>query len=158
METLLVSLTIAGVLVYMFVQYSSISDNYQRFYRYNSVEGVYKAGVIKKFMLETGTEALFTALDSGVVEINGSSAYFSDGLWSQLSTSLGLSKMYLMKVKDSVDIKEEIGRKDSTFRAFLDTIAIPKESAAEEDIYVLVAKYNDKSFSSIAFTRTGLGV
>lgn len=50
-ETLLVSLTIAGILIYMYAQFSTINDTYQRLYSYNTTEGLYHADVIKQFMV-----------------------------------------------------------------------------------------------------------
>lgn len=50
-ETILVSLTVTGILIYMYVQFSTINDSYRSLSRYNTVEGLYKADVVKQFLL-----------------------------------------------------------------------------------------------------------
>jgi hypothetical protein len=65
-ETLLVSLTIAGILIYMFAQYSTINDTYQRLYNYNTTERLYHTDVIKQFLVtytekKAGSGNLYTS-------------------------------------------------------------------------------------------------
>lgn len=50
-ETLLVSLTISGILVYMYAQFTTINNSYQRLYQYNTPDAVYRVGAFKEFIL-----------------------------------------------------------------------------------------------------------
>lgn len=50
-ETLLVSLTISGILVYMYAQFTTINNSYQRLYQYNTPDSLYRVGAFKEFIL-----------------------------------------------------------------------------------------------------------
>ena len=57
-ETILVSLTVSAVLIYMYIQFSSLSDSYRAIGQYNTVEGLYRADVVKHFLMLNTTKKL----------------------------------------------------------------------------------------------------
>lgn len=50
-ETLLVSLTISGILVYMYAQFSTINNTYQKLYSFNTANSLYRTAALREFMM-----------------------------------------------------------------------------------------------------------
>ena len=57
-ETLVVSLLVLTVLIFLFLQLNTINLNYQKSFRYNTVEGLYSANNMKVYILKNGYENL----------------------------------------------------------------------------------------------------
>jgi len=55
-ETLIVSMFVAGVLIFLFIQFSNLSKNYIDSYNYNSVEDLYSLKNIRDY-IENDIEA-----------------------------------------------------------------------------------------------------
>ena len=51
-ETLIVTTFVAGVLIYLFIQFSNLSQNYEDSYKYNTVENLYSLRNIRDFILK----------------------------------------------------------------------------------------------------------
>ena len=70
-ETLLVSLTIAGILVYMYSQFSTINSSYQRLYSYNNADNVYQVGAFREFMTRyTRGSSVYNSLTAKSINCN----------------------------------------------------------------------------------------
>ena len=96
-ETLLVSLTIAGILVYMYAQFSTINTSYQRLYSFNTSDSLYRAGVIREFIVNY--------VGSDAVDFNG------NGAKDFKCPEVGLSendKKYCEGIKTAVSAKKMI--------------------------------------------------
>ncbi len=145
-ETLLVSLTIASILLYMYVQYSEITDSYKRLNRYNSVENLYRTEKIKQIILVNATDGFFNELDSkGVLKdpaiIN----------MNELKSDLEVQEIYVTSPEKS--FFESIT--DDNFQAFLNTI--PED---EKDKYQIIVNYRSNNskdtigtFAIVSFER-----
>ena len=165
METLLVSLTIAGILVYMYVQYSSIGNTYQRFYRYNSLENVYRVETIKKYLIFTSGDSFYSKLDNGeVVELTKDSNV--GNLWTNLWNDLKISKVYVIRVNQGITtdqyqaLKDKITALDSTFGPFLKTLA-PLSVKDAEYTYQVIVRFgydaNQYTFATQHFKKPKVG-
>lgn len=151
METLLVSLTIASVLLYMYVQYSRILDSYHRLDHYDTVESLYRTEVVKRYLLENAKASFFTDINGKVIEItsSGNSTLTDVNGWTTLWNDLKLSKLYI--VAKNADISSV----DGSFKNFLNS----HSSSESTGKYEVVAKYNDGTFAAVAFDKfSGSGV
>ncbi len=148
METLLVSLTIAGILLYMYVQYSRITDSYHRLSNYNSVEKLYRTGNLKRLLIIENEENFYDEVDKGMYPPNSYEAKIK-GVYkledvnftknsTKILTILDVTGAYI--VKGDADLTKV----DATFGPFLKTL--PK---ADKDDYQLIVKYNDGEFAAI---------
>lgn len=142
METLLVSLTIAGILLYMYVQYSRISDSYHRLARYNSVENLYRTGDLKRLLVIEDEDSFYATVDAGMT-VNGkkiagvyklSATNFNGTSTNNPLTDFNVVEAYI--IKGNADLASV----SSSFSAFLKTIE-------NDDNYRIVVKYNDGSSS-----------
>ena len=96
-ETLVASTVILGALIFLFIQFSTIKNAYDKSFRYNTIPGLYSAKVLATFLEENGYEKIETALNnstSGYVQINNASCitYFEGG-------AMDLCKNILDKIK-----------------------------------------------------------
>lgn len=150
METLLVSLTIAGVLVYMYVQFSSIQDSYHRLYNYNSVEGLYHTEAIRHYLLVNADDAFFSRIDSNkVLKLTSSNSYLSTSdIWTTLWNDLGIDDLYVTVIQSG--ISEQVIDKNASFAPFLKTID-NSDSGSE---YQILVKYNDGTFATVTFSKS----
>ena len=72
LETLVVSTFILGILIFLFIQLSTIKRAYDTSFRYNTVTGLYHAKEFSKFLLENGYDQVDNKLantTSGYVDI-----------------------------------------------------------------------------------------
>ena len=51
-ETLIVTIFVAGVLIFLFIQFSSLSKSYEESYIYNTVEGLYSLNGFNNLLKE----------------------------------------------------------------------------------------------------------
>lgn len=147
METLLVSLTIAGILLYMYVQYSRITDSYHRMSRYNSVEKIYRTGNIKRFLLaeddsffekvNTGNRTTSGKTVPGIYQV-GESDFPSYGS-STLLDNLECRSIYIVRGKAKLE------NVDSSFGPFLKTLS----QDVDDNTYQIVVQYDDGDFAAI---------
>lgn len=96
-ETLLVSLTISGILVYMYAQFTTINNSYQRLYQYNTPDSLYRVGAFKEFILND---------DGAYNTINGyysSMSHTSAKLITCEIVSNTASKKYCKELVDKID-------------------------------------------------------
>jgi len=93
-ETLVVSVFIVGVLLFMFVQFQKIRANYDASFKYNTVNSLYAANNIRNFILNDGFNNLIADLNSNNSYIDITtcpSAYFTEtGYCNNLFSSLNI--------------------------------------------------------------------
>lgn len=92
-EVLIISTFLIGVMSFMYIQINSISKAYSREFKYNTVDGLYGARIIKEFLdtkydLNSITTTFF---------INDNSAYFN-----KLTQKLGVLKVIVTNKSEDV--------------------------------------------------------
>jgi hypothetical protein len=145
-ETLLVSLTIAGILIYMYAQFSSINDTYQRLYRYNTTEKLYHTDLIRQFMLNytDGTESSIYGSAARKIVRNDS--------------SIVSSKDYFNALFDEIDAKYIILTHDNLTPANKTAIISatnPEEKRAVEKYLELIVSTNESKKRLIIIYNDG---
>lgn len=147
-ETLLVSLTIAGILLFLYVQYSRVTDSYQRLSRYNTVESLYRTNNIKTVLLKKANDSFYNMIDNQKIqEINDTTTIQGLGTLGVFFDDIELEKLYI--TTGNITFNELNNKLDSSFRLFLKSITI--EEMSGEHIYRIFAKYKDGTFATISF-------
>ena len=146
-ETLLVSIFVCGVLIFFYVQFSTLSKNFSYSFSYNTVEKLYALEDIRTYLLfdEIYYSDIKTQIDeSGMVDLIK-------------SESLVVSyPLYFNELIDKLDIKSILITKDFIpnvnideysikFQRFIKLIKGDKESSN----YRILAEFNDNKFSTI---------
>lgn len=159
-ETLLVSLTIAGILIYMYSQFSTINDTYQRLYNYNTTESLYHSDIMRQFLINytKKTDTLYTSLTtSKATDIKGCS--FVSGVdrtyCEALVGAMDVKKIILtyddFKASDRTDkILNIAGNDDKVMvRNYLKQI-----ESVTENKYRIIVIFNNGNIASLIFTAT----
>ncbi len=126
-EALLVTLTVSGILLYLYFQFSNINNSYNLTYRYNTVEDIYAVSDLKTLFLSTSTEEsrtqLQTDVDSNLIKeiMCSSSTYWNPGsVCSKLYNELNIQHVYVTKA-DLTDLSksDDLKKYSETFRTFV---------------------------------------
>ncbi|MDD2435423.1 MAG: hypothetical protein PHO63_04130 [Bacilli bacterium] len=152
-ETLVVSILIISSLIYLFIQFQNISISFDRSFKYNTVDGIYGAANISKFLLVEGYDNLV--------------AYYNDPLNDKKYIDVtnceyelvgsGLSRFCQMlfeelNVKTVLFTKanlKDLLNSDYNFSEHLNEyIKHIKFSAGDTD-YRIIVEYNDETFGSL---------
>lgn len=133
-ETLLVSLTIASILVYMYVQYSKITDSYKRLNHYNTVESLYRTDVIKQIIEMNATAEFYSSLGSNPLQITGGISSIPGVNFSNIINDLQIESLYV--VGPSCNFFSNNVLKNGGYGPFLNTI-----SESEQGKYQIIVRY-----------------
>lgn len=150
-ETLVVTTFVAGVLIFLFIQFTRLSNSYNEYYKYNSSEDLYSLARIK-FYIENDTTAidyLNTNLTSNkYLDIsNCSSDIFSNARYcSELLRLENIDTIYIVTNPIDVSVFEFI---DEDMQKF-----IKKTGNDGAENYRLVAKFNDGGFATIRLSNS----
>ena len=157
-ETLLVSLTISGILVYMYAQFSTINNAYQKLYAYDTTDSLYRTGTLREFLLtytNVGTDVYYSGLTAKVLECweiafedQYTDEQFCNGLVSSLDAKLIILtkdnmnvSTVLSKVGASLDEKER-----AKVEKYLATVLKDESSR-------LVIFYNDGTMATVLLNK-----
>lgn len=151
-ETLLVSLTVSGILVYMYAQFSTINSAYQKLYDYNTSSSLYRAAAFREFVMT------YTSASSSIY----------NGLTAKTLTCdrMGLStndKNYCSGIYSALDIKQVILTVDQfDYNAVLNTVSdsttkaqlskflntIKRHNTTKKRLIVI---FNDETMATVLF-------
>lgn len=154
-ETLLVSLTIASILLYMYVQYSKIADSYKRLNRYNTVEALYRTGTIKQILLTNASSSFYSTLSDKCEKVTNSVAGVSGINFNSIISDFSIESLYI--AGPGCDIYTNSGLKNDGFSAFLNTVP-----EVENDKYQIIVHYKEDAndvgeFAIISFKEPSDG-
>lgn len=157
-ETVVVSAFVAGVLIFLFVQINTINRNYQRSFKYNTVNSLYGLNDIKEFLEENAIGGL-TGLKSYT---NSSTTYYLD-LTTCPPTYVGnitycQSLFNELRVTRVIMVKEDMTSLynftlddnpetfDQNFKRFLNYVG----SVEGSERFLLIACFNDETYAHLA--------
>ncbi len=145
-ETLIVTTFAAGVLIFIFIQFTNLKQNYEISYKYNTIEGLYALEDIRNYILS----------DPGIVSKIESSLDSSD--YIDIKNCSGFTDIvYCHNLFDIVQIdniivtKNDIPNKnikafDKPFRDF-----IKKINGKGNSKYRLIASFNNSTYATLRF-------
>ena len=145
-ETLIVTLFVATVLLFMFVQFANLNKSYNESYTYNSVEDLYSLKNIKEY-IESDLNAI-SQINSNVTYQN-----FIDVSKCEIFTE----KQYCLKLFELENINKVIITTNKVnyelftnyktkFKKFINKI---EKQGAEK--YRIIASFNEDRFATIRF-------
>lgn len=160
-ETLLVSLTISGILIYMYAQFSTINNAYQKLYDYDTTDSLYRTASLREFLMtytNVGKDVYYSGLTAKVVECwepaypdQYTDEQMCNGIVSAMDAKLIILTMdnmnvntVLNKVGSSLDNKER-----AKVEKYLATVL--KDSSSSK--YRLVVLYNDGTMATVLLKK-----
>lgn len=145
-ETLIVTTFVAGILIFLFIQFSNLSKNYNNSYKYNTVEGLYSLNNIIKLIEsdENFNQNLNNLITSDKYLDITDCSLFSDQKYCLL--------LFELENIESIYIVNNYFNK-SIFNDSKETIKnyINKISGDGEEKYRIIAEFKDFTFATIRF-------
>ncbi len=156
-ETLIVSVFILGVLVYMFVQFSALRQNYDNSFTYNTVPGIYGAYHVKNYILNQERGVFSSTISKNVKTLDNhhenitlcefasgtNSKNFCQDLFQKLKV-----KTVLVVEDDLTNFKEYL-KTDSTYSETLKQFLNHLEGHPGSSDYRIIVEYQDGTCASV---------
>jgi hypothetical protein len=143
-ETLIVTTFVSGVLVFLFIQLSTLSNNYDNSYKYNIVEDLYALRNIKNYLSSDASSliSIKTEVDEkGYVEFTDCSMFTEEKYCLKLLELENIKTIFI--TKNYVD--------ESLFNNYNDGLKqfIGKINGEGENKYRILAEFNNSRYATI---------
>ena len=145
-ETLIVTVFVAGVLIYLFIQFSNLSSLYNESYSYNTVESLYALEDVVDF-IKSDALALSSikenVKDEQYIDISNCNIFISQEY---------CEKLYELENIDTILVTMDnipngaITSYDSGFLDFISSI-----SRTDNNQYRLIASFNNSTYATLRF-------
>lgn len=144
-DTLIVSITVSAILIYLYFQFANVNDSYIKSFRYNTVEGLYAGYDIKENILYNGKSNIYTDITSNsFVDLSScpSTYYNNTDYCTMLYNSLNVKKVLITKsnlndINNLMKSSTNVNNYDETIR---DLITKSPDSAVG---YQVIVEFND---------------
>ena len=142
-ETLIVTTFVAGVLIFLFMQFSKLSASYGDYYTYNTTEGLYALEDIKDY-IESDSN-MYNKIKNNItfnnyINITNCDYFTNKEYCNKLLELENISEIYVMANNTKVKTVS------NTIDNFLGKI-----NSEGNETYRIVAKFNDGKFATIRF-------
>ena len=145
-ETLVVTTFVAGVLIFLFIQFSNLNKNYENSYKYNSIEGLYAARNIKYF-IESDTDFIASLSEkvnhNNFLDITDCSVFTEKEYCLKLFEIENIEKAFITTNEINKDLFYEY---DEGIKKFINRI---NTEGTQE--YRLLISFKDSTYSTIRF-------
>lgn len=156
-ETLIVSVFVLGVLVYMFVQFSALRQGYDNSFTYNPVPGIYGGYQVKNYLM-TQEKAVFGSTISKNVTTNAN--HFEDLTTCSFTSSpnsnafcrdlfLQLKIKTVLVVEDNLTNFKEYLKTDTIYSETLKQFLNHLEGNTNSNDFRIVVEYQDGTCASV---------
>lgn len=156
-ETLIVSTVVAGILIYLFIQFSALKRSYNNSFAYNTVNNLYALedvfDYVDNLSSSTKSNILNSIDDNNYVEINKSNDEYTDNVNDEQIVADG----YGYNLLNALDIKNLVITKESFDYSTIDSDNIKqgfktfmsKIKVTDGDDYRLIAQFTDGTYATI---------
>ncbi len=145
-EALVVSSLVLGTLVFLYVQITSIKKSYSKSFRYDTIEGLYKADLISNYLEKTGYSDILTQLgDNTYLDITD--CVYADGsLCSKLVSESNVKQMLFVN-QNITQLKNQLSTLtiNKDFKKYI----MHMDSIKKGYNYRLIIAYNDNTYASV---------
>lgn len=145
-ETLIVTTFVSGVLIFLFMQFTNLSTNYNDSYRYNTVEGLYAAKNIGDYIvsdLVAYDSIKEKIVDESYVDITNCNV-FSEREYCL--TLLKLENINKVLITNNDFDKGLFYNYDENFKKFINRI-----DGKGIELYRILIEFNDSTYATLRF-------
>lgn len=145
-ETLVVTTFIAGILIYLFIQFTNLNQKYNESFIYNTVEGLYALEDVKDF-IESDSNAL-KYLETSIsnlyfIDITDCEIFTNKSYCTDLFKVLNINKVIVTKNK--IDINTITGY-SKEFNDFINKIKYQGNQN-----YRIISSFNNNTYATVRF-------
>ena len=146
LETLVVTVFVAGVLIFLYIQFSNLSKRYNDSYKYNTAEDLYALEDIKDYILyENISDTVVSNVNSQkYLDISNCSIFKTQDVCISLLDNLDVDKIF---ITTNLIQGDSITEYDNDFLEFIGKI---KSEGGES--YRLVASFKKGTYATIRFS------
>lgn len=145
-ETLIVTTFVAGVLIFIFTQFTTVGSTYEESYRYNTVENLYALEDIKNYILSdvTALELIDNSINPDkIIYITDCSIFTSEDYCKKLFELEGIDQIM---ISNNYFDPNNISINDEEFLTF-----IRKIKGSGNQKYRIIASFKNFTYSTIRF-------
>lgn len=147
-ETLIVATFLVTTLLFIYIQFNNIKRTYNNSFKYNTVNGLYTAKNIIKYISTDSIDILKTELaQDGVEFINitdCSNTYFTEENYCKILMNSSNVKTVLFTEENLDTLKNATTSLDQTMIDFINYVDYEKTTG-----YRIIIEFNDNTFASI---------
>lgn len=150
-ETLIVSVTVTSILIYLYSQFTNVQTFYSEVYKYNNVNELYLTGTIKDLIV-SNQPSIFTTVDSANVKNicsvnNCSTVSVTSPALRKLIDHYEVKNIILAKADKSAAIKSHISSNSYSklMKDFSEVVVDQKEK------YRIIVEYGDSQIATVLF-------
>lgn len=149
-ETIAVSTVVLTSLVIIYTQFISISNSYNRSFKYNNVNNLYLVENIRQFLInDNSLNRLITSLENGQSYIDMTSCsndYFTEYIYCETLFNYSNAKTVLFTKEDITNLKNTIDNTNysQNLKSFIKNI-----NNSIDNNYRLIVEFNDDTFATI---------
>ena len=146
LETLVATVFVSGVLIFLFAQFTSLTKKYDITNNYNSVEGIYALNTISNYILDDWS--MYSKIEeqnNDYIDITDCSMFTNKDYCKKLFEYENIDLILVTSNKFDKNIVLDV---DDDFIEFINQINIYKSN---KEKYRLIAKFKNNSFATIRF-------
>lgn len=152
-DTLIVSITVSAILIYLYFQFTNVNDSYIKSFKYNTVEGLYAGYDIKENILYNGKSNIYTDINSNsFVDLSAcpTTYYNNTEYCNMLYDALNVKKVLI--TKSNLDDLKNLMKQATNVNKYDEVVRdlISKSSNAETGYqYQIIIEFNDATASIV---------
>lgn len=146
-ETLIVTTFVAVVLIFLYVQFTSLSNSYKKSYKYNTVEGLYAVEDIINYIMndELAYNYIETNIDnSNFIDITDCSIFLDEAYCSKLFELENIDRILVAQNNFNYNLISNDYNKE-----FMDFIE--KITGEGKQKYRIIASFKNSTYTTIRF-------
>ena len=155
-ETLIVSTVVAGILIYIFVQFATVKRSYNDSFKYNTVNGLYAIEDIADYIYNLDRNVINeyfveTINDNGYLEIKKESNYIDnvDRDYGVFINDAGIELLNNLDVTEMYITKENMNDLDTSEMSPSIQSFIKRISNTQGNDYRIIVRFKDDTFATL---------
>ncbi len=150
-ETLVIATVVMASLVFIYVQFNSVNNGFNRTFKYNSVNNLYLTNEVKKFIINNGTENITQVLNDNSAKYidltTCSNSYFTEYVYCQTLFNNIKAKKVLFTTSDVTSLKDDVDSINSIspgFATFIKSI-----NSSNNGSYRIMIEFEDDTYATL---------
>lgn len=151
-ETLTVTIFVAGVLIFLFIQFSNLNSSYEESFDYNGIEELYALEDIKNYIESDSTAYIYimeTLNNNNYIDISNCSVFTNQDYCKRLLELENIENIIVTPTLDDYDIlinEIDTSTYGEEFKTFIKKINKNGKSS-----YRIIASFDNNTFATVRF-------